>query len=111
MNHVRTHVLSALPALRCSMGRAQAEASGPEGRTGGDKTDTSVADRRARKVRPRRAQAEASGPEGRTGGDKTETSVADRRARKVRARRAQAEASGPEGRYRQRGAAGIAPGT
>ena len=42
MNHVRAHVLSALPALRCSMERAQAEASGPEGRTGGDKTGTSL---------------------------------------------------------------------
>ena len=111
MNHVHAHVLSAIPALRCSMERAQAEASGPGGRTGGDKTGTSVTDRRAREVRTRRAQAEASGPEGRTGGDKTGTSVADRRAREVRARRAQAEASGPEGRYRQRSAAGIAPGT
>ena len=78
MNHVRAHVLSAIPALRCSMERAQAEASGPGGRTGGDKTGTSVTDRRAREVRTRRAQAEASGP---------------------------------EGRYRQRSAAGIAPGT
>ena len=42
MNHVRAHVLSALPGLRCSMERAQAEASGPEGRTGGDKTGTSL---------------------------------------------------------------------
>jgi len=109
MNHVRAHVLSAIPALRCSMERAQAEASGPGGRTGGDTTGTSVTDRRAREVRARRA--EASGPGGRTGGDKTGTSVADRRAREVRARRAQAEASGPEGRYRQRSAAGIAPGT
>jgi len=41
MNHVRAHVLSAIPALRCSMGRAQAEASGPGGRTGGDTTETS----------------------------------------------------------------------
>jgi hypothetical protein len=75
MNHVHAHVLSAIPALRCSMERAQAEASGPGGRTGGDTTGTSVTDRRAREVRTRRAQAEASGPGGRTGGDKTGTSL------------------------------------
>ena len=42
MNHVRAHALSALPGLRCSMERAHAEASGPGGRTGGDKTGTSL---------------------------------------------------------------------
>jgi hypothetical protein len=49
MNHVHAHALSGLPGLRCSMGRAQAEASGPEGRTGGDKkTGTSLSPTGAR---------------------------------------------------------------
>jgi len=65
MNHVHAHALSGLPGLRCSMGRAQAEASGPEGRTGGDKkTGTSLSQTGARAkcargaLKPKRAAPE-----------------------------------------------------
>ena len=64
MNHVRAHALSALPGLRCSMERAQAEASGPGERTGGDKTGTSLSPTGARAkcargaLKPKRAAPE-----------------------------------------------------